>query len=128
MLPRDDRSYMYATPDGFLRMKLEDVLALSFIHLTSGIDEQCDEGCGSPTTISGYTEWIANAPLVTVGWDWVIEAELWIRVGPPRSNVLLVDGCDRPYGWAKNEAVLGTVVDAMPWHERTRAAVGCRYA
>ena len=121
---------MHATADGFLRMTLEDVLSLSFTHLTSGIDEHCDDGadmCGSRTAISGYTEWIARTAPVTVGWDWAVEADRWIRVGPPRSNVLLVDPCDRPYDWARNEAVLGTVVDAIPWQEHACAAVGRRY-
>jgi hypothetical protein len=122
---------MRTTADGFLRMTLEDVLSLPFIHLTSGIDEHFDDSidkCGSRTIISGYTEWIAANAAVTVGWDWIIEAEQWIRVGPPRSNVLLVDRTDHAYDWAKNEAVLSTVVDAIPWQEQASAAIGRRYA
>jgi hypothetical protein len=122
---------MQATADGFLRMTLEDVLSLPFVHFTSGIDEQFDIGvdaCGSRTVISGYTEWLAATASVTVGWDWVVEAAQWIRVGPPRSNVLLVDAADRPYDWARNEAILGTVVDAIPWQEQACAAVVRRYA
>jgi len=122
---------MHATADGFLRMTLEDVLSLPFTHFTSGIDEQpvVDiDTCGSRTVISGYTEWIATTASVTVGWDWIVEAEHWVRVGPPRSNVLLVDPADRPYDWARNEAVLGTVVDAIPWQEQACAAVVRRYA
>ena len=122
---------MRIAADGFLRMTLEDVLSLSFIHLTSGVDEHFDDGvdrCGSRTTISGYTEWIAANAAVTVGWDWIVVAEQWIRVGPPRSNVLLVDPADHAYDWAKNEAVLGTVVDAIPWQEQACAAIGRRYA
>jgi len=122
---------MHSTADGFLRMTLEDVLSLAFTHLASGIDGPCDDAahrCGSRTTISGYTEWIAStAPPVTVGWDWVAETERWVRIGPPRSNVLLVDRAERPYDWARNEAVLGTVVDAIPWQEQARRAVCDRH-
>lgn len=118
---------MHATADGFLRMTLEDVLSLPFAHLMSGMDEACDghaERCGSCTTISGYTEWVASTtPRVTVGWDWAVESGRWIRIGPPRSNVLLVDPAERPYDWDRNEAVLGTVVDAIPWQEQARAAL-----
>ena len=115
--------------DGFLRMTLEDVLSLPFTHLASGVDEVGEHGadrCGSRTIISGYTEWVARtSPPVSVGWDWVVDAGRWMRAGPPRSNVLLVDPIERPYDWAKNEAILGTVVDAIPWQEQAREAV-CR--
>jgi hypothetical protein len=115
--------------DGFLRMTLEDVLSLPFTHLASGVDEISDDGverCGSCTTISGYTEWVARtSPPVSVGWDWIVDAGRWMRAGPPRSNVLLVDPIARPYDWARNEAILGTVVDAIPWQEQAREAV-CR--
>ena len=115
--------------DGFLRMTLEDVLSLPFTHLASGVDEVDEHGterCGSCTTISGYTEWVARtSPPVSVGWDWVVDAGRWRRAGPPRSNVLLLDPIKRPYDWARNEAILGTVVDAIPWQEQAREAV-CR--
>jgi hypothetical protein len=117
-------------------MTLEDVLVLPFTHLVSGLDEPSDDvvaTCGSSTTISGYTEWVASTdPPVTVGWDWVVDAAnqgtRWVRVGPPRSNVLLIDSAERPYDWAKNEAVLATVVDAIPWQEQARTAVARRYS
>ena len=127
---------MHSSADGFLRMTLEDVLALPFTHLISGLDEPCDDRlatCGSRTTSSGYTEWVASTdPPVTVGWDWVVDAGdqrmRWTRVGPPRSNLLLVDRTEHPYDWAKNEAVLGTVVDAIPWQDQARSAVAHRYS
>jgi hypothetical protein len=121
---------MYATDDGFLRMTLEDVLSLPFCHLLSGLDEGAApiDRCGSQTTLSGYTEWIARtAPPVTVGWDWAVIDDQWTRVGPPRSNVLLVDPARHPYDWLKNELVMGTVADAIPWQERARSAIAQRY-
>jgi hypothetical protein len=127
---------MQPDPDGFLRMSLEEVLSLPFTHLVSGLDEPPADAvatCGSRTTISGYTEWVASTdPPVTVGWDWVVDAagqaRRWMRVGPPRSNVLLVDSTEYPYDWTKNEAILGTVVDAIPWQEQARRAVAQRYS
>lgn len=127
---------MHPSADGFLLMTLEDALVLPFTHLISGLDEPSDDivaTCGSCTAISGYTEWIASTdPLVTVGWDWVIDAAnqslRWVRVGPPRSNVLLIDATECPYDWTRNEAVLATVVDAIPWEEQARSAVTRRYS
>jgi hypothetical protein len=122
---------MHCTADGFLRMTLEDALCLPFSHLISGVDEFTGDGptpCGSRTTLSGYTEWITGTnPPVSIGWDWAVDAERWIRVSPPRSNVLLVDLEAVPYDWEKNQAVLGTVVDAIPWQEQALSAVALRY-
>ena len=70
-------------------------------------------------------------PDVTVGWDWVLEPckgqARWRRVGLPRTNVLLVDNASRDYEWNKSLAVLGTVVDALPWQEQASEAIAVRY-
>jgi hypothetical protein len=122
---------MRTSDDCFLRMTIDDVLALPFTHLISGLDDESpalDERCGARTTLTGYTEWIASTePPVTVGWDWLVADERWLRIGPPRSNLLLLDSARHPYAWARNEAVLGTVVDALPWQEETKSAVNNRY-
>jgi len=122
--------------DGYLRMTLDDVLALRFTHLISGLDQHVDlpdQFCGTSTTISGYTEWVAsNDRTVTVGWDWILEtAETGIRclrVGQPRSNVLIGDLERRPFDWRTSEAVIGSVVDSIPWQESARSALAERYA
>ena len=121
---------MDGTDDYFLRMSITEVLSLPFSHLVSGLDEEVApvDRCGSVTTISGYTEWIARtAPPVIVGWDWALVDDQWTRVGPPRTNVLLVDLALHPYDWLKNEAVMGTVADAIPWQEQAQTAIAQRY-
>lgn len=120
--------------DGFLRVPLDEVLSTRMIHLISGLDaaSPADSTCGMPATITGYTEWISEGSLgVSIGWDWRMDTQqgriACIRVGLPRSNVMLVDAARRDYGWVKNLEVLATVVDAMPWSDVTRAAIGSRY-
>lgn len=121
--------------DGYVRATLDEVLSVRFAHLISGLDES-REGvarCGARTTISGYTEWVGEAdPKVTVGWDWIVDfgsgQPHWRRVGPPRTNVLLVDGSAQDYDWNRSLKVLGTVVDALPWQQQASTAIAARYA
>ena len=118
-------SDLQAGSDLRLRLRLDAVLRLSFKHLLSGLDESSAVGsapCGTTTLISGYTEWTASdLPDVSVGWDWVLRTMdgriEWARAGSPRSNLLLVDLSGQPYARAKNDAVLGTIVDAIRWQE-----------
>jgi hypothetical protein len=125
---------MVTSPDGFVRLTLDDVLSVPFKHLLSGLDEDAAPlPCGTSTTISGYTEWISDTqPKITVGWDWIVAPDgsgsYWRRIGLPRSNLLLVDTARNDYAWDRNLVVLATVVDAIPWQEQARTAVVERYA
>lgn len=126
---------MQPASDGFLRLPLDTILSTPLIHVVSGLDDNeafHQETCGRPTLISGYTEWVSvSAPTVSLGWDWRIEAKSGevrcVRVGLPRSNVMLVDEARHDYGWTRNLEILATIVDAIPWTEETRRAVGERY-
>jgi len=122
--------------DGFLRLPLDEVLSLDLHHLMSGVDADApvadDAGhdrCGRAASISGFTEWASSgAPGVSIGWDWRLDAAQvsFVRVGLPRSNLLLVDDLGHDYAWDRNLEVLATVVDAMPWSRRTQRAVTTR--
>ncbi len=122
-----------APRDGFLRIALEDLLAVRLVHLVSGLDEDDPSQvrrCGTMTTIMGYTEWVSEgmAEPVSLGWDWRLdrlqtgEANC-MRVGLPRSNVMLIDSAKRDYGWERNLQVLASIVDAIPWADETRSAI-----
>nr|WP_281385271.1 DUF4902 domain-containing protein [Roseateles oligotrophus] len=122
-----------APRDGFLRIALEDLLAVRLVHLVSGLDEDDPSQvrrCGTITSIMGYTEWVSEgmAEPVSLGWDWRLdrlqtgEANC-MRVGLPRSNVMLIDSAKRDYGWDRNLQVLASIVDAIPWAGETRAAI-----
>lgn len=122
--------------DGFFRIALDDLLSVNLTHLVSGLDEDDPaetHHCGTATSIMGYTEWIGEAPgaAISLGWDWRLEQHqlggvTCVRVGLPRSNVMLVDAKNRDYGWNRNLEALATVVDAMPWSNQTKWAIQLR--
>lgn len=122
--------------DGFLRIALNDLLSANLTHLISGLDDDHPLGpphCGATTSITGYTEWIGEGPGVgiSLGWDWRLEKHdrgdvTCVRIGLPRSNVMLVDTANQDFGWNRNLEVLATVIDAMPWADQTQLALQCR--
>lgn len=121
-----------AARDGFLRLRLGTMLSVRMVHLVSGLDDEPDGNavCGTATSITGYTEWISEigAAKISLGWDWCLERQrcgdiACVRVGLPRSNVMLVDGNNRDYGWDRNLEVLASVVDALSWSEKTCEAI-----
>lgn len=119
-----------------LRLSIDELLSIPIRHLISGLDEDANSSlgaCGKVASISGYTEWISSTnPAITIGWDWyiklTIERPFWVRVGLPRSNIMLVDGAGHDTGWERSLNILATVVDALPWKEQIPDAVAARYA
>lgn len=119
--------------DGFLRVALTDLLSVHLFHQMSGLDDddpQTPLRCGTATSIMGYTEWVGGEPAapISLGWDWRLDQDVCgdvtcVRVGLPRSNVMLVDVSNRDYGWNRNLEILATVVDAMPWADQTQRAL-----
>lgn len=114
---------MRVSTDGLVRLTLEELMSLPICHLISGVDADgsCTlASCGTPTTISGFTEWISRTdPVVTLGWDWRLAAKsgtpFWTRLGTPRTNVLLIGSDGEEKTWAQSLVQVGTVVDALPW-------------
>ena len=126
---------MQASPDGLIRLSIDELLSMPIVHLISGVDmeDAHNKVCGQETSISGYTEWVSSStPPVSIGWDWCIMPSAshphWIRVGAPRSNVMLVYATGDDAGWSKNLEILSTVVDALPWREQIPQVVAARYA
>ncbi|MGO3130285.1 MAG: DUF4902 domain-containing protein [Alcaligenes sp.] len=119
--------------DGFLRIPLDELLSIPLAHLVSGLDEEEPhdlQRCGAVTSIEGYTEWVSEDTQtpISLGWDWRLDRlgngeVTCVRVGLPRSNVMLVDGSNQDYGWDRNLRALASVVDALSWSEQTRSAV-----
>ena len=114
---------MQITATGQVRATVEDLLNVQFLHLFSGLDTEVGDpskGCGRPTAISGFTEWIGQslAP-ISIGWDWHSEvtgnAVRLSRVDCPRTNVQLTNSDGQDFAWEQNLQILGTIVDALPW-------------
>jgi hypothetical protein len=126
---------MQSMSDGFLRLPLDAVLSIQWIHLLSGLDDINSNGtglCGQATSLTGYTEWLsASAPIVTLGWDWAMGTRNGeshcVRTSLPRTNLMLVDGRRHDYGWTINLEAMALVVDTMPWKSETCRAVNQRY-
>ena len=129
---------MQISPEGLIRLSISELLATPMQHLVSGVDVELDGAsvvghCGSPTTISGYTEWVSsNTPTISIGWDWHIQSgacgSFWARVGLPSSNVLLIETRDNGEDWDKSRNLLATVVDALPWREHIPYLIAARYS
>lgn len=121
--------------DGLVRLSLAQLRALRLRHLMSGLDEAPEppSRCGAPASLRGYTEWIGtdDAP-VTLGWDWEIEAEhgsaRCVRIGPPFSNLVLVDDAGVEVDWSTNLRELASLIDGMAWSGVISAAVSSRYS
>jgi hypothetical protein len=114
---------MNVSPDGLIRLQIKELHRMPLIHMASGLDSCGDEdeqACGRACDIYGFSEWTSTGqPGISLGWDWCLQTSVgrprWQRVGPLRTNVMLVNdqGCD--YDWAHNLEALSRVVDTLPW-------------
>lgn len=114
---------MRLSPDGYVRLTLEQLQWIPLGHLLSDLDHDeyppLHEGA-SQTHISGYTEWVSEtAPVITLGWDWRMEGASgqthYLRTGFPRSNIMLVDDQRRDLGPAITVKLLEAAIDKTAW-------------
>ncbi len=119
-----------SSDDGFVRLSLDGILDVRLEHFLSGADHdpRGRARCGVPTIICGYSEWVSRTtPRISLGWDWRLSSAQGliglVRVGLPRSNVMLIDRHGADYGWQHNLEALATVVDALPWRDDTEHAL-----
>ncbi|CAZ88397.1 conserved hypothetical protein [Thiomonas arsenitoxydans] len=128
---------MTLSDDGLIRLTVEALRTIPFIHLLSGLDEHN----GSPPTfegasldpISGYTEWVSTtSPVITLGWDWWLDASampfIYTHVGEPRSNVMIEDAQHRDLGRRKTDATLETLISTLSWQAAVAEHIRSRYA
>jgi hypothetical protein len=119
---------------GYIYLTVDEFCAGALVHLISGIDQECHLAGGAgavATAITGYTEWVsAEAPVVTIGWDWQMTAEDNVvrlqRVGPPSSNVMLLSPGRRDLGHARTVALLNDYLDGFDWQPATLVYIGAR--
>jgi Domain of unknown function (DUF4902) len=125
---------MNITDKGLVLATVQELLALRLKHLHSATDADIsplpsDQRCGTVTTLSGYTEWVADASLpISVGWDWCIQAQTqdvrWQRDDLPRTNLQLMNEHGHALHWDDNLRVLATWVDAQCWQQDVARALG----
>lgn len=124
--------------DGLLRLSKHELDAMQLMHLISGLDDDepdvCHKPlCGESVALSGYTEWIsAQEPRVTLGWDWQLDSSATsprvVRLGLPRTNVLVVDNTQAPLPWDESLHVLASFIDTFDWNTPAFNAVCDRYS
>jgi hypothetical protein len=124
--------------DGYLRLSQAKFRAIPLVHLISGLDTEpagtVSASVGATLAdIAGFTEWASlTTPAVSLGWDWLLEAfdreVRCLRLGEPRSNIMLLDRHSRDLGHTQTAVALALVVDEMDWHETVADYVRTRYA
>ena len=114
---------MFVSEMGQVSATVGNLLSVNFVHFFSGLDTEIGDpikGCGQPTVISGFTEWIGQSFFpISIGWDWQLEvtkdtARLK-RINCPRTNVQLTNSDGQVFAWEENLQILGTIIDALPW-------------
>ncbi len=123
--------------DGYLRRSIHEIQHLPLQHLLSVLDEaqNPDHSQGATaTSISGYTEWLAwsGPSIITLGWDWLLNLTsgrpILIRVGDPRSNLMVVDTRQRiDMGHARTHQLLSQYIDEYPWQDTAMREITRRY-
>lgn len=119
--------------DGFLRLKTQDLGCIPLQHLISNVDDEPTDGhpcCGAATTLSGYTEWVSpTEPALSIGWDWEWRVQPgtahMVRLGLPRTNILVVSEASVPLSWEDSLEVLAGFIDAIDWQ---RAALDAAFS
>lgn len=128
---------LYISPDGYVRITLPELLVLPLVHFLSGLDDDsslCMTEGGIQTSISGYTEWLSSGtPAITVGWDWLIDlkvdAPIYIRSSPPRTNIMLVNMVNhQDLGDEITASHLACLIDRSSWACATAEHIALRYA
>lgn len=127
------------SPDGALRLQYHQLTAVTLVHLISGIDEGVPllaPDAASPTKITGFTEWVNQAEgggkaKLTLGWDFQLHVDgarpTLARLGPPRSNIALLDEQLAELGHDAADALLSQFVDTLAWQDVTLNAMTLRY-
>lgn len=118
--------------DGQVCIPASRLHEVALVHLVSGLDDTTaaeHEGCDCSTTLSGYTEWVNASSLVTIGWDWQLEAASLTlsRTGPPSSNLVLYDEAAADISAKAARQLLARFVDNTDWQKDTFGHLSKRY-
>ncbi|MBJ7309522.1 DUF4902 domain-containing protein [Rugamonas sp. CCM 8940] len=129
MLSTTPHCALSVSADGYVRLSLPELEAITLSHLMSCLDEQSGPRgmqAAVATDLTGYTEWVsAGWPAISLGWDWQLASGLYVklcRLHAPRSNVMLVDDSSRvDHGQAKTATLLEFYIDHQQWQAATLA-------
>ena len=117
-------------PDGYVRLRLEDLSAVSFFHLFSESDSDFLQELRTltiPASAAGFSEWTSNTnPVISLGWGWFIHNQSnQVLLAPDgvRSNVMLVDASGYDLGPLKTSSLFCMWLSAFEWKEIVSTAL-----
>jgi hypothetical protein len=116
--------------DGYIRLSLEHLSQLPFMHLASDIDAtilQDLQHQAVPALAAGYSEWISNTtPAISLGWSWFIHRRSHKLLPAPeavRSNVMLVDVHGYDLGSTTTSFLFTTWLAMHDWQHAVTASL-----
>lgn len=117
-------------PDGYVRLRLKDLGALSFFHLFSESDADFLEELQAqaiPASMAGFSEWRSDTePALSLGWAWFVpnqSSQLLLAPERARSNLMLIDAAGYDLGSVKTSSLLRVWLNMFDWQSTVRAAL-----
>lgn len=125
---------MTLSEDGYVRLTLETFSATALVHLLSRLDSEAppvSPDRASLAPMSGFTEWVSTTtPAVTLGWDWWLDPSQqqarYVRLGAPRSNVMIIDAAQRDLGRTRTLKHLEAAIDLLAWPSEVQRHIAGR--
>jgi len=116
--------------DGYIRLHLDHLSALRFVHLASDRDASFLAELHAktvPARTAGFCEWVSETtPAVSVGWGWFIHNpsnRLLLAPDAIRSNVMLTDIHGYDLGPIVTSNLFGTWLTVYNWQEAVSVAL-----
>ena len=116
------RQICITSADGYVRLPLSSLMALSFTHRVAWLDNELLNELRAenvPALEAGYCEWnTADAQQVSLGWAWFTVCANGVTLLAPggiSSNVMLIDAKSRDMGANQTESLLRAWLASLEW-------------
>ena len=110
------------SPDGYIRLSIDDLTALPFSHLGSWSDPEFQDELSAqsiPSRVAGFSECRSDTtPAVSLGWGWYVHSQsncLLLAPDAVRSNVMLIDKFGYDLGNLVTSGILNTWFALFDW-------------
>lgn len=118
------------SPDGYIRVRLASLNALSFVHLYSESDTDFLHELKTqtvPARDAGFSEWKSDThPAISLGWGWFIHSQSERMLLAPdgiRSNVMLIDASGYDLGPIQTSKLFCTWLSDFEWQGEVSMAL-----
>jgi hypothetical protein len=116
--------------DGYIRLPLNDLSTLPFIHLASDSDSDFLAELQAqtiPALAAGFSEWMSETtPAISVGWGWYIHSpsrRLLLAPDAVRTNVMLTDIYGYDLGPTVTSNLFGSWLTIYDWQRAVSVAL-----